>query len=88
MAGHRWSGWPGAWCLDCGVPDPGEEALAHDCIDFVCPSCDQHWAQGICKESGLDHMTTAIESNCGKHGSYECTEPGSGRYNPYLSATP
>jgi len=17
--GHRWSGWPGAWCLDCGI---------------------------------------------------------------------
>jgi len=25
---HRWSGWPGAWCLDCGEPDPFEEALA------------------------------------------------------------
>jgi hypothetical protein len=28
MTEHRWSGWPGAWCLDCGVPDPREEALA------------------------------------------------------------
>lgn len=18
---HRWSGWPGAWCLDCGCED-------------------------------------------------------------------
>jgi hypothetical protein len=25
---HRWSGWPGAWCLDCGIEDPHEEALA------------------------------------------------------------
>lgn len=26
--GHRWSGWPGAWCLDCGIGDPIEECLA------------------------------------------------------------
>lgn len=25
---HRWSGWPGAWCLDCGMEDPMEIALA------------------------------------------------------------
>lgn len=25
---HRWSGWPGAWCIDCGVEDPREIALA------------------------------------------------------------
>lgn len=24
----RWSGWPGAWCLDCGRDDPREIALA------------------------------------------------------------
>jgi hypothetical protein len=26
--GHRWSGWPHAWCLDCGCEDPIEIALA------------------------------------------------------------
>lgn len=25
---HRWSGWPGAWCLDCGCEDANEIALA------------------------------------------------------------
>lgn len=25
---HRWSGWPGAWCLDCGCDDPFEIAMA------------------------------------------------------------
>ncbi len=25
---HRWSGWPGAWCLDCGVEDVTEIAIA------------------------------------------------------------
>lgn len=29
---HRWSGWPGAWCLDCGIADPAEECLAAGCI--------------------------------------------------------
>jgi hypothetical protein len=28
MGEHRWSGWPGAWCLDCGKSDPRETALA------------------------------------------------------------
>ena len=28
---HRWSGWPGAWCLDCGTEDPIEMALADNC---------------------------------------------------------
>lgn len=28
MAEHRWSGWPGAWCLDCGCEDPFETAIA------------------------------------------------------------
>ena len=25
---HRWSGWPGAYCPDCGMEDPYEIALA------------------------------------------------------------
>lgn len=29
MTPHRWFGWPGAWCLDCGLEDPLEAALAH-----------------------------------------------------------
>lgn len=28
MSSHRWSGWPGAWCLDCGAEDPIEAAFA------------------------------------------------------------
>lgn len=28
MSEHRWSGWPGAWCLDCGCSDPREDQLA------------------------------------------------------------
>ncbi len=28
---HRWSGWPGAWCLDCGAEDIRESCLASTC---------------------------------------------------------
>lgn len=28
-SGHRWSGWPGAWCLDCGMKDPTEYCQAN-----------------------------------------------------------
>jgi len=28
MKQHRWSGWPGAVCLDCGCEDPVETAFA------------------------------------------------------------
>lgn len=28
MITHRWSGWPGAWCLDCGCEDRHEIAIA------------------------------------------------------------
>jgi hypothetical protein len=32
---HRWSGWPGAWCLDCGIEDQNEIFLAvHGYFDF------------------------------------------------------
>lgn len=30
MKPHHWSGWPGAFCLDCGASDANEEALAND----------------------------------------------------------
>ena len=28
LMGHNWSGWPGAFCLNCGIPDPLEECIA------------------------------------------------------------
>lgn len=54
MNEHRWSGWPGAYCLDCGAEDQNEVCLAcHDvllyCIEghFMCTEhphkcCEQH----------------------------------------------
>jgi hypothetical protein len=57
---HRWSGWPGAFCLDCGSEDKNEIALADGTIE---PGGD---------EDDLNEP---------------CTEPGSNRHNPYVSAT-
>lgn len=33
MNKHRWSGWPGAWCLDCGCEDPHELWLSDESPD-------------------------------------------------------
>jgi hypothetical protein len=42
---HRWSGWPGAVCLDCGIEDPREICLA----DGDCPCADMGIANPECK---------------------------------------
>jgi len=40
MSKHRWSGWPGAWCLDCGKEDSGELcAIEHDFETCTLPEC-------------------------------------------------
>lgn len=36
---HQWSGWPGAYCLKCGAPDPMEVALADELIAVS----DEEW---------------------------------------------
>lgn len=33
MAEHKWSGWPGAYCLKCGREDPVEIAIADNWLD-------------------------------------------------------
>lgn len=36
---HRWSGWPGAWCLYCDISDPAEYCVANheeNCTDVAC----------------------------------------------------
>jgi hypothetical protein len=56
MKQHRWSGWPGAYCLDCGANDPLEAAPScHDCkvptypgeFDDVITLCLEH-ASWVC----------------------------------------
>lgn len=39
---HRWSGWPGAFCMLCGIEDPSELALVDDPYNtwmYHQPSC-------------------------------------------------
>lgn len=36
---HRWSGWPGAWCLDCGITDYDLTKINESC---PCPDSGNH----------------------------------------------
>lgn len=51
MSQHRWSGWPGAWCLDCGQEDQNEACLAHCHIDLESMPCEKH-RNGPCPHPG------------------------------------
>lgn len=64
---HRWSGWPGAWCLDCGADDPYELALADGLIDT---DGETTWFRD-------DAVKAQIEA------AMICPEPGSKRHDPY-----
>ena len=35
MKEHHWSGWPGAYCLDCGRGDAWEWAIAMGAYDVI-----------------------------------------------------
>lgn len=47
---HRWSGWPGAYCLYCGIADPLEAWVALEMkgqddappADLECPVCPSY----------------------------------------------
>jgi hypothetical protein len=82
LINHRWSGWPGAWCLDCGESDPAEECIAtHDGLDYKCSLCGEHWPQGKCSIGG-DH--DIVETPCSEHQQTECKEPLSHNHDPYF----
>lgn len=64
MSEHRWSGWPGAWCLDCGQEDQSELCMA-ECADIVeelerCERCDKH-VNGPCPEPGSNRHNPYIK---------------------------
>lgn len=64
---HRWSGWPGAWCLDCGCEDPIELALANDTSD---PTA----------ESFMEYVRKEYKDHPGLK---PCKEPNSHNNDPY-----
>lgn len=68
MKDHNWSGWPGAWCLDCGAEDQREICLAQACgVDHIFTGHEPE-----------DYVITPpICENT------PCLEPGSRRHDPY-----
>ncbi len=73
MSEHRWSGWPGAWCLDCGVEDELEICVAEHDASLRCVL--GHW---YC----LAHDPLP----CSVHYNRPCYHPGEGLADPYLLA--
>jgi hypothetical protein len=73
MPEHRWSGWPGAWCLDCGTEDAREVALASSSGN----EDDVHH-----RYSDKPH----VKGNCTGCSEGDCPEPGSKRNDPYARA--
>jgi hypothetical protein len=61
MREHRWSGWPGAFCLNCGQDDTTEAALA--CDDCYVPCCDEEMA------------ADPVDRFCAEHAPTECPCP-------------
>jgi 7-cyano-7-deazaguanine reductase len=71
-AQHRWSGWPGAWCLDCGCDDPQEVFLANDRFMILLYGTLAFKSEE--DEQEFNRLNT-------------CPEPGSNRHNPYVLPT-
>lgn len=68
---HRWSGWPGAWCLDCGIEDQREICLA------------DHDHSLICINDHVGCTTCPPGLQCVLHVNPPCPEPYSRRFDPY-----
>ena len=79
MTEHRWSGWPGAWCLDCGMEDQTEIALADGDIYFEVDENSEDETERtygkMCYKEGVKEHLEKLK---------ECSEPGSNRFNPYV----
>jgi hypothetical protein len=73
MNQHRWSGYPGAWCLDCGQEDQNEICVAEHNRLLECTHghwmCDQHPPLG-----------------CDEHKNGPCYHAGEGLADPYRKA--
>lgn len=72
MSEHRWSGWPGAWCLDCGIEDATELCIATHSILLICVE-----GHDMCEDP--NHA----QQRCTEHVNPPCSEPGSRRHDPY-----
>jgi len=59
MTQHRWSGWPGAYCLDCGVEDQVEYCLAIHNVGITC--VEGHF---MCEEHPLNQCSEHVNPPC------------------------
>ena len=72
MRNHSWSGWPGAYCLNCLENDPSEQCLGLGCITTIHCTC----------KSGCDeccHTGVLRFEVCALHQSTECAGAGKGK---------
>jgi hypothetical protein len=69
MREHRFSGYPGAWCLDCGQPDLREECIGAHPEAFGGPETSenpmgyvQHCVNPPCPEPGSDRHNPYVRT--------------------------
>ena len=62
--GHRWSGWPGAFCLGCGAECAEENALADDWIDCVEDKNDPSGMRVVYKSDAHQELVELCDNNC------------------------
>jgi hypothetical protein len=67
---HRWSGWPGAWCLDCGQEDQNEICIGEHDAGLLCVKGHMQ-----CEEHEL--------VRCVVHVNGPCPSPGQRLADPY-----
>lgn len=82
---HRWSGWPGAFCLDCGTPHGLEDALL--CSECRLPDgpdgrrqevklCEAHaaWERLSCPPDpdDLEKLNAMLEELYAREEALEC----------------
>jgi hypothetical protein len=71
MTDHRWSGWPGAVCLNCGVDDQREECIGTDCpYSLRCAKCGAARPNRVCDSEQDPHGPLAP---CPIHVNGECS---------------
>jgi len=82
---HRFSGWPGAWCLDCGSPDLTEECLAGNhvyphyfsqvCENSKCPESEGLRQMGTLTITQVIKWQQAADAETGLAVSFDSSEP-------------
>lgn len=74
MAKHRYGNYPGAWCLDCGAPDPVEVAMQQGPSVWYAGPRGVEWVD----DRHAAHLVVLTI----------CAEPGSRRFDPLRTAIP